>query len=111
MRAGQVTVLDPVLSCSTTAVGHQEAEPLLLHWYPSPWTERSTLRWDLGKHWQPGARAELIDARGQLVWQGLLPSPAGELAVEAETRPGLHLLQVRSGTWHRYLKGLAVRAP
>ncbi len=115
LRAGQVTVLDPVLSCSTSAVGQvHEAAPEIA-WYPVPWlaskAQPATLRWDLGAAWQAGATAALIDARGQVLWDAPLLSPAGEMPVGVRTQPGFHLLQVRSGKLVRRLKGLSVRAP
>lgn len=111
MRAGQVTVLDPVLSCSTTAVLPPGEDGPELRLHPLPWSAAPTFSWDLGQHWQPDAHAELINAQGQVVWAGALPSPAGALLLDVPMQPGFHMLQVRSGKLVRRLKGLAVRAP
>lgn len=103
---GQVTTIDPMLSCTSTAVQPIDEDQVLFQLQPSVFSSSSTLQWDLGDKWQPDAQIQWIAANGRVIPGPRLDGPSGSLNIADNLSSGYWILQLQSGSYRKMLRAV-----
>ena len=92
-QAPGVIMFRPFLYSEPTAAGHQRQDPVSLHIYPNPATDRVFIDWPRG--FPPGiVTLELFDTAGRRIPMSLTP---GESLDVSGLAPGIYHMRIASG--------------